>query len=66
MKEILYRCPLCQGTGKIVSHYIQYPPEIRAKARKLYRQGIGLREIGRRLKINHPQKVYSLIMAKSI
>ena len=60
----LKRCPLCKGFGKIVDQRGYYSDEVRAKARELFAKGIGLREIGRRLDIDHPQKVKSLIMSK--
>ena len=60
----LRRCPLCKGFGKIVDQRGNYSEKIREKARKLYAKGVRLREIGRRLDIDHPQKVKSLIMSK--
>ena len=65
MKIIYKFCPLCRGTGRVIDKH-HYPDSIREKARKLYSQGVKLREIGRKLGVNHPQKVKSLIMAKTL
>jgi hypothetical protein len=46
---------------------IRYSIETRAEARKLYKDGkMTLREIGKKIGVNHPQKVFSLIMAKRV
>ena len=65
MKQQL-ECPLCCGTGKIVKRKNAYTHEQRTKARKLYAEGVFLREIGKIIGVegsNHPQKVKSLIMS---
>ena len=57
-------CPLCLGSGKIKSltgSYQYYNAEIRQKARELYRKGFSYREIGKKIGVNHPQKVASMI-----
>ena len=64
IKNQYHTCPLCLGKGKIKGHL--YSPEVRKKARKLYAKGISLREIGKEIGIDHPQKVYSIIMAKTL
>ena len=57
-------CPLCKGKGFIIQSH--YSDEKRTIARKLYAKGISLREIGKEIEIDHPQKVKSLIMAKTL
>lgn len=65
-KDSEYECPLCLGFGKIVGHR-QWPPVIRAEARKLYREGKSLREIAKELKLDvGPQVIKSMIMAKTL
>lgn len=64
-EDIFETCPLCGGSGEIKSRMYKYTTAQRDEARKLYREGITLREIGRRLGIGeHPQKVKSMILAK--
>jgi predicted DNA-binding protein YlxM (UPF0122 family) len=68
MKQII--CPLCQGKGKIKQPTFGhvYTDEQRKKARKLYAQGMSLREIGKEIGVEnpHPQKIKSLIMSKAL
>lgn len=65
MNRYKYQCPLCQGNGKIWGKR-QYLPEIRKKARKLFREGMSLRNIGKKIKVHSAQQVKSLIMAKTL
>jgi hypothetical protein len=61
-------CPVCQGTGTLYSRRIvRYPDDIRTAARKMFRAGKSLREIGKAIGMEkvHPQKVMSLILAKT-
>ena len=62
------KCPTCLGVGKIKTFptWTHYAPEIRRKARRLYREGVSLRKIGKEIGVNHPQKVYSLIKATKL
>ena len=66
LKQTHRICPVCLGEGKIIdkSPQSRYTPKTRAKARKLFREGLSLREIGKEIGVNHPQKVYSLITSK--
>lgn len=58
-------CPLCLGKGKLLDKH-HYSNKIRNKARQMYAKGIKLRDIGKELGINHPQKVKSLIMSYNL
>ena len=58
-------CPLCKGKGYIISRF-GYSYKLRSKARKMYAKGITLRKIGKEIGVDHPQKVKSLIVAKTI
>lgn len=60
-----YRCPLCLGKGKVLM-LRQYSPVVRAKARKLFRNGWSLREIGKEIGVKTAQQVKSLIIAKTL
>ena len=66
LKEQFRECPTCLGVGKVkvISLFGHYTPEVRKKARELYRQGLTLRKIGEIIGVNHPQKVMSLIKSK--
>lgn len=67
-------CPTCHGMGKInrPKPYGRYSIEQRALARELFRQGMTLRKIGVKIGLAknqakvHPQKVWSLINAKTL
>lgn len=59
-------CPTCEGSGSVKRRHTNYSDEVRAKARKLYRKGLSLREIGKEIGVNHPQKVWALINAKTL
>jgi hypothetical protein len=61
----LVDCPLCKGKGKIVDQR-HYPANVRKKARAMFAKGITLREIGKTIGVEHPQKVKSLIMSKTL
>jgi hypothetical protein len=66
-KEIV--CPTCEGTGKVMRQiHEKYSEQQRAQARKLFRNGISLRQIGKEIGMKdfHPQKVKSLINAKTL
>ncbi len=58
-------CPLCLGKGKLFDRH-HYSDKTRASARKLYADGKTLREIGKVIGVDHPQKVMSLIKAKTL
>jgi len=71
MREIRYQtkerpCPLCGGLGKIMSAHFKYTQEQRETARKLYANGVSLREIADKIGVEgsgKAQKVKSLIMS---
>ncbi len=65
-KYMTEKCHLCNGTGLMPKRRSKYSKELRQEARKMYQEGKTLREIGRKFAINHPQKVYSMIMAKTL
>ena len=59
------KCPTCLGTGRVVRKvYVAVTPEVRKKARKLFREGYSYRVIGKMIGVKHPQSVKSLINAK--
>jgi transposase-like protein len=59
-------CPLCQGTGETQQRRGRFSKAIREKARKLYKEGMSLRKIGKEIGVEHPQRVRSIIMAKTL
>ena len=65
-KEKSYRiCLYCNGKGRILSKRKPIDNKKREQARIMYKAGIGLRTIGKTLRIGHPQKVKSMILAKT-
>lgn len=68
LKEETRICPTCLGAGKLINNstYKRYTPKLRAEARRLFRNGLSYRAIGKAIGVNHPQKVYSLINSKII
>lgn len=66
-KEIV--CPTCGGKGTVMRHiHARYSAAQRAKARRLFSEGMSLRRIGEEIGMKdfHPQKIRSLINAKTL
>lgn len=63
------QCPLCGGTGKIMSSHCKYTQEQRQTARRMYAKGVPLRNIADKIGVDgtgKAQKVKSLIMSISL
>lgn len=59
-------CPRCHGTGKarLFNRSSKYNEKIRDKAVELYDKNFSLREIAKKLKINHPQTIKNILSYK--
>jgi hypothetical protein len=66
LQSLKKKCPLCDGKGTVPKRQNTYTKDQRERARKLYAQGVSLRVIGQEIGVNHPQKIKSLIMAKTL
>ena len=67
ISKIKQKCPLCQGSGFILRpRHSTYTLQQIKTAKKMYARGYTLRDIGKKIGVNHPQKVKNLIMRLSL
>ena len=59
-------CPRCNGTGKArqFNRLQKYSEKLRIKAEKLHNKGFTLREIAKKLRLNHPQTIKNILSYK--